>query len=143
MVYEPSCHILQNNVDKKFLVAPHERSVQKLIESRIIRKSIFWIASHINQVQVSMTNIGILFSTTQHRTRRFAIKKKSSGGNSIFSEKMEKNQYREWFFDKSGNRCEKSDPENPYICILDQHFIAYSSKVIGLKSTQNFGHVRH
>ena len=36
-------HILQNNVDKKFLFAPHGRSVQKLIESRKIRKSIFWI----------------------------------------------------------------------------------------------------
>ena len=34
-------HILQNNVDKKFLIAPDERSVQKLIESGIIRKSIF------------------------------------------------------------------------------------------------------
>ena len=29
-------HILQNNVDKKFVIAPHERSVKKLIESRRI-----------------------------------------------------------------------------------------------------------
>ena len=36
-------HILQNNVDKKILISPYEKSVQKLIESRIIQKSIFWI----------------------------------------------------------------------------------------------------
>ena len=36
-------HILQNNVDKKILIAPYERSVHKLTESRIIRQSIFWI----------------------------------------------------------------------------------------------------
>ena len=29
-------HNLQNNVGKKFLIAPHERSDQKLIESHII-----------------------------------------------------------------------------------------------------------
>ena len=39
--------ILQNDVDKKFLIAPHERSVQKLIESRIIRPSIFWIVGPV------------------------------------------------------------------------------------------------
>ena len=34
-------HILQNTVDKIFLITPHERSVQELIEARIIRKSFF------------------------------------------------------------------------------------------------------
>ena len=58
-------------------------------------------------------------------------------------QKMEKNQYQEWFFDNSGNGCQKSDPDNPYTCILDQYFIALSSKVIGLKSMQNFGQVRY
>ena len=58
-----------------------------------------------------------------------------------FWKKMVKNQYQEWFFGNSGNRLEKSNPENLYICILDQDSIAFSSKVIGLKSKQNFGHV--
>ena len=43
-------HILQNNVDKQFLIAPHERSVQKLIESRIIRKSIFLIVDPFSRI---------------------------------------------------------------------------------------------
>ena len=66
---------------------------------------------------------------------RFAIKKKSTGENSIVSPKMEKNQYQEWFFDNSGNGCENSEPENRFICIWDRQFIPFSSKVIGLKST--------
>ena len=58
-------HILQNNVDKKCLIAPHEKSVQKLIESRIIRKSILRpfsrIASHIhiNCSTISLTNVSV------------------------------------------------------------------------------------
>ena len=48
-----------------------------------------------------------------------------------------KNQYQVFlmigFFDNSGNGFEKNDPENPYICILNQHSICFSSKVIGLK----------
>ena len=50
---------------------------------------------------------------------------------------MKKNQHQERFFDNSENKCDKSDPENPYICILDQNFIVFSSKVIELKLTQN------
>ena len=54
-----------------------------------------------------------------------------------------KNQYQEWFFNNFGKGFKKSDPGNAYICMLDQHSIAFSAEVIGLKSTQNFGHVRH
>ena len=36
-------YILQYNLNKTFLIATHERSVQKFKESRIIRKSILWI----------------------------------------------------------------------------------------------------
>ena len=43
-------YILQNNVDKKILIAPDERSVQKLIESRIIRKSIFCIVGPFSRI---------------------------------------------------------------------------------------------
>ena len=59
----------------------------------------------------------------------------------FFRKKWRKINIRSGFFNESGNRCEKSDPKNPYIGILDQNFIAFSSKVIGLKSMQNFGHV--
>ena len=59
------------------------------------------------------------------------------------SDQNGKNQYQEWFFDNSGNGFGKSDTGNSYICTLDQHSIAFSSQVIWLKSTQNFGHVKH
>ena len=47
-------HILQKNVDKKFLISPHERPVQKLIESRIVRKSIFWIEGPFSRIASHM-----------------------------------------------------------------------------------------
>ena len=47
-------YILQNNVNKKFLIALHKRSVQKLIESRIIRKSIFWIVGPFSRIALHM-----------------------------------------------------------------------------------------
>ena len=43
---------------------------------------------------------------------------------------MVKNQYQEWFFFyNSGNGFEKSDSENPYICILD--LLRFHSKLLG------------
>ena len=63
-------------------------------------------------------------------------KKKKIDRRKLLFGKMMKNQYQEWFFDNSGNGFDTSDPENPYtIFILDQHSIAFPSKVIGLKST--------
>ena len=45
---------LAYNVDKQFLIALHERSVQKLIESHIIRKSIFWIVGPFSRIASHM-----------------------------------------------------------------------------------------
>ena len=42
--------ILWNNVDKKFVISPHERSVQKITESRLIRKSMFWIVGPVSRI---------------------------------------------------------------------------------------------
>ena len=50
---------------------------------------------------------------------------------------MVENQYQKWFFDNSGNGFKKRDIENPYKCILNQHYIAFSSEA------QNFGHIRN
>ena len=50
-------YILQNNVDKKCLFAPHEILVQKLIESRIIRKLFFWIVGPFTRIASHMSKI--------------------------------------------------------------------------------------
>ena len=49
-------YILQNNLDK-ILIAPHERSVQKVVESRIIRKSIFLILGPFSRIASHMVNV--------------------------------------------------------------------------------------
>ena len=51
-------HILHNNVDKQCLIAPHDKSAQKLIELRNIRKSIFWIVGPFSQMA---SHMAILF----------------------------------------------------------------------------------
>ena len=47
-------HILQNNVDEKFPIAHHERSIHKLMELRIIRKLIFWIVGPFSRIASQM-----------------------------------------------------------------------------------------
>ena len=58
-------HLSQNNVDKTFLIAAHERSIEKLIESRIIRKSIFWIVGPFSRIgsHISSSLVFYLSST--------------------------------------------------------------------------------
>ena len=69
---------------------------------------------------------------------RSAIEKKSTDKNGILRKNGEKSISGVIFLNL-GNGFEKSDP---YICMLGQHSIAFSSEVIALKSTQDFGDVR-
>ena len=46
---------------KKILIAPYERSIQKLIKSRIIRKSIFRIVGPFSRIASQMLKSDSLF----------------------------------------------------------------------------------